>query len=88
MKTIRYVRVSTDKQAERGTSLEAQALNHLACRTQCGTPWRLESVARVLKQAGRGGNDPGGHPSTQIEVSGKEQAVMKRETLRNKWVSM
>ena len=29
----------------------AAALNQGACRTRRGTPWRLESVARVLKQA-------------------------------------
>jgi site-specific DNA recombinase len=29
----------------------AAALNHRAYRTRRGTPWRLESVARVLKQA-------------------------------------
>ena len=31
----------------------AAALNHRAYRTRRGTPWRLESVARVLKQAAR-----------------------------------
>jgi DNA invertase Pin-like site-specific DNA recombinase len=37
---------------ERGTTLRgiAAALNHRAYRTRRGTPWRLESVARVLKQ--------------------------------------
>ena len=37
---------------ERGTTLRgiASALNHRAYRTRRGTPWRLESVARVLKQ--------------------------------------
>jgi site-specific DNA recombinase len=36
-----------------GTTLRgiAAALNHRAYRTRRGTPWRLESVARVLKQA-------------------------------------
>jgi site-specific DNA recombinase len=35
-----------------GTTLRgiAAALNHKALRTRRGTPWRLESVARVLKQ--------------------------------------
>lgn len=35
-----------------GTALRgiAVALNHRAYRTRRGTPWRLESVARVLKQ--------------------------------------
>ena len=31
----------------------AAALNHRAYRTRRGTPWRLESVARVLKQSTR-----------------------------------
>jgi site-specific DNA recombinase len=31
----------------------AASLNHRAFRTRRGTPWRLESVARVLKQAAR-----------------------------------
>jgi hypothetical protein len=37
---------------ERGTTLRgiAAALNHRAYRTRRGTPWRLESVARALKQ--------------------------------------
>ena len=36
-----------------GASLRriAAALNHRAYRTRRGTPWRLESVARVLKQS-------------------------------------
>ena len=36
----------------RGATLRgiAAALNHRAYRTRRGTPWRLESVARVLKQ--------------------------------------
>jgi site-specific DNA recombinase len=36
----------------RGTPLRgiAAALNHRAFRTRRGTPWRLESVARILKQ--------------------------------------
>jgi hypothetical protein len=29
----------------------AATLNHRALRTRRGTPWRLESVARVVKQA-------------------------------------
>ncbi|MFZ3342951.1 MAG: hypothetical protein WA213_18860 [Terriglobales bacterium] len=29
----------------------AATLNHSALRTRRGTPWRLESVARVVKQA-------------------------------------
>jgi site-specific DNA recombinase len=35
-----------------GLTLRAIAanLNHRAVRTRCGTPWRLESVARVVKQ--------------------------------------
>ena len=32
----------------------AAALNHRAYRTRRGTPWRLESVARVVKQAAGG----------------------------------
>ena len=36
-----------------GTTLRgiAASLNHRALRTRRGTPWRLESVARVVKQA-------------------------------------
>ena len=36
-----------------GTTLRgiAAAMNHWAYRTRRGTPWRLESVARVLKRA-------------------------------------
>src|SRR5215469_445208 len=39
-----------------GTSLRgiAATLNHRAYRTRRGTPWRLESVARVLKTASTG----------------------------------
>jgi DNA invertase Pin-like site-specific DNA recombinase len=39
-----------------GTTLRgiASALNHGAHRTRRGTPWRLESVARVVKQAAAG----------------------------------
>jgi site-specific DNA recombinase len=38
-----------------GTTLRgiAASLNHRALRTRRGTPWRLESVARVVKQAAR-----------------------------------
>ncbi len=81
MLTIGYVRVSTDRQAEEGVSLEAQeakiramatvqalseirslrrqghtlrgiavTLNSRGHRTRRGTDWRLESVARVIKQ--------------------------------------
>ena len=36
-----------------GTTLRgiAAALNHREYRTRRGTPWRLESVARILNQA-------------------------------------
>lgn len=44
-----------DRLRQEGSSMRriARALNQQDCRTRRGTPWGLESVARVLKQRGR-----------------------------------
>src|SRR5580704_12216333 len=45
----------------------ASALNHRELRTRRGSPWRLESVARIVKQGGRDGTKP---PSQLYPASG------------------